>query len=244
VTGLAFSPDGKILAGETGPSLTPNDPERCEVRLWDIESQRLLASLNRDPAVVALPTFSPHSKLLATGGGKQTLVNGAWIEEGQARLWDAQTGQERFFLQGHSQFVNALAFSPDGRTLATGSDEVRLWDTTTGQLRMTLTPGQGATVLAYLPDGIWLAGTKWAVVSVWDAGTGKRKAELRRPWEWVGTLALFPDGNLLATGSGDGEVKLWDTDRWREQRRLLPPVGPGGGGPPPGSDHAARTRER
>ncbi|MGK3111543.1 WD40 repeat domain-containing protein, partial [Streptomyces mordarskii] len=77
-----------------------------------------------------------------------------------ARLWDTDTGNVRITLKGHNDNVLAVAFSPDGKTLATGSrdDTARLWDTDTGNVRITL-KGHNDNVLAvaFSPDGKTLA---------------------------------------------------------------------------------------
>ncbi|GAB3981566.1 hypothetical protein GCM10029978_082850 [Actinoallomurus acanthiterrae] len=109
VVGMAFSPDGRILAagGYDG-----------RVRLWDVVTHRLVASLPSLPGRVNGVAFSPDGRLLACAGGDAVL------------LWNALTRRPVTTLAPRAGVVDAVAFSPDGRTLATGGDDatVRLWD--------------------------------------------------------------------------------------------------------------------
>src|SRR5262245_25116494 len=115
----------------------------------------------------------------------------------------------------HNSTVFSVAFSPDGRRLATGSkaSAVKLWDAATGQELLTL-KGDSNYVwsVAFSPDGKRLAtGSEDHTAKLWDAATGQELLTLKGHSGPVMSVAFSPDGKKLATGSKDPIVKLWDT---------------------------------
>jgi RNA polymerase sigma factor (sigma-70 family) len=209
VEALAFSRDGRLLAACDG--------HRGVVRLWEADTGREVRELAQR-GTVAL-AFAPDGKTLAAGGWEGPLV-----------LWDVATGRRlrriwppsgvatgrrpRFILPvSEPAIVDTIAFSPDGRLLATGhhGDAVYLWDAATGKLAREIKAEQQVTwCLAFSPDGAWLAtGGLDGTVRLWEVATGRPMHELRGHEFWVLRLAFGPDGRTLATGGYDGTSLLW-----------------------------------
>ena len=142
------------------------------------------------------------------------------------RLWDALTGTHKRTLEGHTSSVYSVAFSPDSRTLASGSSDhtVRLWDALTGAHKRTL-EGHTARVssVAFSPDGRTLASGSWDnTVRIWDALTGAHKRTLEGHTDSVSSVAFSPDGRTLASAGGweDNTVRLWDALTGTHKRTL------------------------
>ena len=191
---MVFSPDGGTLAGASWDDT---------IRLWDVESGQLQATLKGHTNWVTSVAFSPDGGTLASGSFDWTV-----------RLWDVESGQLQATLKGHTSNVISVIFSPDGGTLASGSADktVRLWDVESEQLQATLT-GHGNYVesVAFSPDGTILAsGSRDWMVRLWDVDSGQLQAILKGHRDYVESVAFSPDGLTLASGSYGGMILMWD----------------------------------
>jgi RNA polymerase sigma factor (sigma-70 family) len=155
---------------------------------------------------------SPDGKLLAVS----TSGNGPLY------LYEMPGGKQRHRLAGFNGEANAVAFSPDGKRLASGGQQLVLWDTATGkQLWRSETAESSSSPLAYSPDGKSLAsGGRGGEVRLWDAATGKALASLMGNGQRVSAVAYSPDGKFLAAGDEDGTLRVWDVAARKELRHV------------------------
>jgi WD40 repeat protein/transcriptional regulator with XRE-family HTH domain len=226
VNGVAFSPDGHLLAVAAD-----------RLRLWDTATRRPVGpSLGAPGAGVdaAAVAFSPDGRTLAVA-----------FTDSRLRLWNIADPARPVPLGPPlsgpaSGYVESVAYSRDGRTLATGNDDgtVRLWDVADvarpRALGKPLTgPKSYVFSVAFSPDGRTLAaGSADKTVRLWDLTDRAAPSALGKPItaaaDSVYSVAFSPDGRTLAAGSADKKVRLWDLARRARPRALGRPLtGPG-----------------
>ncbi len=218
---VIYSPDGKALASSGN-----NDT----VRLWGPEGGQLLSTIKGDEREVSCFAFRPDGKTLASGGNNTVT------------LWEGATGKRIGFIRGQVDTVRGagagtsgvlssvppgaaqcIASSPDGRLLATGSEDgtVKLWGPAALRHRGTLKGHARRVVSAsFSPDGRTLATASWDnTVRLWRVATAQDRLTLTADADGVLCVAFAPNGKTLASG-GAREVKLWDAATGRARAAL------------------------
>ncbi|MBA2306551.1 WD40 repeat domain-containing protein [Candidatus Dependentiae bacterium] len=229
---VTFSPDGKkIVTGFDDNTAT----------LWDAETGRELKTLKipagKDeeknllgPPVVNLVAFSPDGRKIITVSQERRLSFGGFEDEripprdrfytsevrfkdNTARIWDSETGQELQALKGHTDTINARAFSPDGKKIITGSQDktAKIWDVESGKELKTLKGHTNwVTSVAFSPDGKSVAtGSFDKTAKIWDAETGQELQTTPKHDWFVKFVSFSPNGKkLYSIGSSTIQVSL------------------------------------
>ncbi len=218
VTCVVFTPDSKTVISGGGEPGKPG-----EIRLWDVEAGRQKQVLEGHGEMVTALAVTADGKTLASASGVFDKKAEHWVQ-GEIKLWNLKTGEPIATWHGHTKLITALAFLPDGKTLASASEDqsVILWDVEQGQETRTLKGQSGAIMaLAIAPDGKTLAaGSSDRTVQLWDLPTHKRGPVLRGHSGPVAALAFTGDSKTLISAGGvydltmgkwlSGEVKIWD----------------------------------
>ncbi len=222
VTSLAITPDGRLASGSKDKT----------IKLWNLQTGQLVRTLNGKAGAVLSLAISPDGQMLASGSGDNNWP--ALAENSAVQLWDLKTGKlipTLFEKQRYLFPVNAVAFSPDGQSIASAAildiskghiegNTVNIHDIKTGKLIYSFSPGAHESVksLLFSPDGQTLI-TGLGDVSLWNAKSGEILRNLQ-----IGSKAaiLSADGQTLISGS-EGKITLWRIDTlisqsWQNER--------------------------
>jgi WD40 repeat protein len=211
---VAFLPDGKSFVSAAG-SFDPT------IRVWDAATGRELRRIQVYPGFplvqgsVMAVAVSPDGKLLASDSAGMP---------NHVHIWEADTGRRLHVCVGHREGVCSVAFSPDGKAVASaGYDKtVRLWNANTGEeLRLLEGHREAVCCVRFSPDGTTLAsGSEDQTIRLWDAASGKEIRVLTGHEGSVLSIAFDGNGKTIASGGKDKTIRLWDSETGREIRRM------------------------
>lgn len=214
IYGIAFSPDGKKLVSVA---------DRLQGKVWDLATGQVVRNFFGYEIA-----FSPDGRILATAGEPRFSDFSPAVDyTAHITLWNFETGKKiRTFHTGHPDMIYSLAFSSDGKTLATGSTNIKTWDVDTGKELRTISAGENTGVsltITFSPDGKTIArGSNEGLIRVWDLETGQQVHTFSGPLvadpeifdlpvsrAAIYKLTFSPDGNSLISGGEDGVIRIW-----------------------------------
>jgi len=204
VSSVAISGDGRRAVSAAGDPVSPSQPsgDDTTMRLWDLESGRVLRALSGHSSGVLAVALGSDGRLALSGSNDRT-----------ARLWDLDTGSCLRSLTYDSAGVLSVALSGDGRLALLGCAgyEVPVFDLETGRCRRTLDAPYCVTAVALSADGqLALAGDWHGAIQVWSLRTGRCVHTLAGHAGRVTCVALSLDGRFAISGSWDETVRVWD----------------------------------
>ena len=199
VNRISWSPNGSLLA-------CPCDNDK--IIIWGWKSGKNSSNTYQWKKIIVVnAVWSPDGKLLAT----ETLEE----DKNAINVWDPMTGELLKVLDGHTEWIWGLTWSPDGRFLASGSGDrsIKIWDSNSWSEQKTIKAHTDqVTCISWSPDGRYLAsGSKDNTILLWDVDAGKIKDNLIGHAGGINSIAWSLDSRTLASGSNDKTIRLWDS---------------------------------
>ena len=203
---IAYSPNGRHLAaaGSAG------------IWIYDMAIHHEVALLTESTGRISGVAFSPDGSSIVSG-----------YDSGDILVWDVKTGKRKQTLPTEQEWVSSVAFSPDGKIIASGGacmeglcPGITLLDSQTGEQLKSFGGGDTTLSVCFSPDGKTLAssGDEWdSNIRLWEVQTGELLKTLKKRTAFedfegrdVNSAVFSPDGNMIASGSGNGTIRLWN----------------------------------
>ncbi len=195
---VAFSPDGKLLAGSDG----------TKVKVWKLGTGPDMLTFEGTLGQVRGPVFSADGRRAAAAG-----------DDGVVRVWDPASGKQCLSVV-HAGGAVHVTYSPEGKRLASaGADgTVKVWDAENGQEKLTIKSGSsGISSVRFSADGARITSVNAdGTVKLWKGPTCLKTIPLEKHPDPAASMTLSPDGKRLAAGYRDGTVRIWDATTGHE----------------------------
>ncbi|QSJ19342.1 caspase family protein [Nostoc sp. UHCC 0702] len=216
---ISFSQDGKILASGSTDENPIGIDEHHNIRLWNLDNGTLqkLGTHNNQLRTVAFCPQAQQSNLLISGGDDHTI-----------KIWDITTQKRQKIIQGYTNRIWSVAFSPCGKKLVSGCEDhrVRIWDVENKQcIQQLLKHTDWVWSVVFSPDGQMIASaSEDNTIRLWHLRNEKweHHTVLRKHTQTIRVVAFSPDSKKLVSGGNDYQVILWDLTKRRYQDSTQP----------------------
>lgn len=209
---ISYSPDGRTIAAGSAKS----------IKLWDSSTGRLARTFEEPGRwvvsvgkLVWMPRWAAKAIVALTYANDGGTIASISAESKTIKIWNASSGRFLRALEGHNGTVLAIVYSPDGRTIASASDDrtIKIWDTITGRTLRTFEMfKKPAMAMSFSRDGRMLASASSdeGTIDIWSVSAGRMLRTIGEKGAAITCLAYSPDGSRIAVGYEDATMRVWD----------------------------------